>query len=129
MAEQRFEEPLQLNNDPINQLSKQAIKSLGQNPDPEDLYWRQLLTFSLDSGLVQLPRPEMYPWVEAMDRLKPQQLQDFLEVSREDGERYPVVKGNENLEPRELAERILDRQETNIQTLKLGYVNPTDSLL
>lgn len=126
MADQKFREPLQVNDEPINQLSKQAIKSLGKNPEPEDLYWHQLLTLCLDRGLVQLPRPEFYQWVEAMNRLSSKELQDFLEENREDGERYPVVNGQEKLEPQELAQRILDRLEGNVQVLNQGYVNPSD---
>jgi hypothetical protein len=126
MEDQKFREPLQVNNEPVNQLSKQAIKSLGVNPESEDLYWHQLLTLCLESGLVQLPRPEFYQWLEEMNRLSPKELQDFLEENREDGERYPLELGPEKLEPQELAEKILDRLVLNVQALNRGYVNPSD---
>jgi hypothetical protein len=127
MEDQKFREPLQVNNEPVNQLSKQAIKSLGSNPESEDLYWLQLLTLCLDRGLVSLPRPEFYQWLEEMNRLSPQELQNFLELNEEWGEeRYPVVNGQEKLEPQELAELILERLVLNVQALNRGYVPVSD---
>ena len=128
MDAKKFKEPLPENERPINQLSKKAIKSLKESPDPSYLYWLQLVRLCLERGDLYLERPEFLPFLDILDRLKPKEAQNFLELCPDDGEEYEVADPKKNWEPQELAARILDHLEGNVAASNLGYPKPIDDL-
>ena len=128
MAERKLgAELLEENEREINQLSKRAIKSLKESPDPGDLYWLQLVRLCLERGDLYLERPEFTSFLDILDRLSPKECQRFLEEA-EDGEDYQVADPGKEWEPRELAARILDELDSKASALNVGYPAPIDDL-
>ena len=129
MAERKLgAELLEENERPINQLSKKAIKSLKESPDPSDLYWLQLVQLCLERGDLSLPRPEFAQAWESLQRLKPEELQKFLEGPSPEEGNLAVLQPDPNWEPEELAWKVLSALEDQVAELNLGYPKPVDDL-
>ncbi len=128
MDAQKFKEPLPENEREPNPSSKKAIKSLKESPDASDLYWLQLVQLCLDKGLVSLPRPEFAQAWESLSRLKPEELQKFLEGPSQEEGNLAVLQPDPNWEPDELAWNILSALEDQVAELNLGYPKPVDDL-
>jgi len=54
MSDRKGKEELPENEQPVSQLSKVAIKKLGESPDPGSLYWLQLVHLCLGRGILRL---------------------------------------------------------------------------
>jgi hypothetical protein len=128
MDAQKFKEPLPENERQVNQLSKKAIRSLKESPDPESLYWVQLVQLCLERGDVSLPRPEFYPVWESFQRVSPENQQKFLEGDPEEGLHRDLLRPDPKWEPQELASRVLSVLEGEVAELNLGYPKPVDDL-
>jgi hypothetical protein len=110
MSDRKGKEELPENEQPVNRLSKQAIKKLGETPDPGRLYFLQLVHLCLDKGVLRLLNGMKAPFLDLLDTLdlmSPKRLQDFLGRAEDEEGPEVVMSPDPNWNPAELAEVII----------------------
>ena len=127
MPGQKSKEELKENEGLVNQLSKQALKKVGEAPDPGGLYWVQLANWCLDNGELHLSNPDFLPQWEQYKSLSPAQAMDFLERGLDEEEPENLVEGKENLDPADLAALLLDHLDSRLSAEVPDYPRPLEA--
>lgn len=105
-----MQEPLELNNRPLNKLAKEKLQEVKWEPNPNRLYSQQLLLWALNSGSLQTI-PEVEAKIGQMLLWKPKTWMDEVtNLSQEDG--VPILTKDKELSPKDLAWMMLDRIES-----------------
>ena len=97
-------ELMPINNRPLSLQAKQALRTLHENPNPEQLYPLQLARLSLD----RMPRTDRADLLEALDVLDgqpPSRVWQLLTLNPTTREPYLPLPNN--LNPQELADALL----------------------
>lgn len=127
MSDQKSKGLLKENEGLVNQLSKQALKKVGEAPDPTYLYWVQLANWCLEKGELHLSNPDFLPQWEQYQALSPAQAMDFLERGLDEEEPENLVEGKENLDPADLAALLLDHLDSRLSAEVPDYPRPLEA--
>ena len=114
----KSKEHLPENSLPLNQLSKQALQKVDQKPDPNLLYWVQLVDWFLDLPDLKLSRPEFLGLWQNLKGQPPKVQQWWLEHNpsgpEPEQETSQVLDPKKEYSPEDLASQFLDSLECNL---------------
>jgi hypothetical protein len=108
----------------------------GEKPDPDGLYWLQLVRWALESGSLKFDPEYQYPIESILDvlpRAKPQIAMKWFimeqagEKREEEYEEILVADPDNDWNPVELAERVIDHLDSCMSTTVDDYPRPLTS--
>jgi len=113
------QEPIPENKQPLNRMSKRALKQVGEKPNPYYPYCLQLALWALDKGKYQPRGQELELSLGLWLGEKPADVMRVFEESI-DGEPMDLVDPRKKHDPEDLAAAILSEVEDRL-SLRTGY--------